>query len=117
MVQAGQRMAEPDEAPVDDAPPRGELTRPPSGGGGGAGRVPPHNLQAEESLLGAMMLSRDAIAVAVQTVGAGDFYKPAHAHVFDAVSALYASGEPVDGVTVAEQLRRVELFDAGSCVF
>jgi replicative DNA helicase len=106
-------MAEPLEPPVDDAPPRGELTRPPSGArGGGVGRVPPHNLQAEESLLGAMMLSRDAVAVAVQTVGAGDFYKPAHAHVFDAVSALYASGEPVDGVSVAEQLRRADLFDS-----
>ena len=106
-------MADAPEPPIDDAPPRGELARPPVGGGGRAGgRVPPHNLQAEESLLGAMMLSRDAIAVANQAVGADDFYKPAHAHVFDAISALYASGEPVDGVTVAEQLRRADLFDA-----
>jgi len=103
-------MVDDDEPRFDEAPPRGALTRPPAGGGGG--RVPPHNLQAEESLLGAMMLSRDAVAIAVQTVGPDDFYKPAHAHVFEAVSALYASGEPVDGVTVAEQLRRADLFEA-----
>ncbi|MEL7210634.1 MAG: DnaB-like helicase N-terminal domain-containing protein, partial [Actinomycetota bacterium] len=100
------------QPPVDDAPPHGELLSMPPGRGGGAGRVPPHNLQAEESLLGAMMLSRDAIATAVQAVGAADFYKPGHAHVFEAISALYASGEPVDAISVAEQLRRADLFDA-----
>jgi len=46
------------------------------------GRVPPHNLEAEESLLGAMMLSRDAITAAVEArVDTADFYKPAHGHV------------------------------------
>ena len=42
------------------------------------GRVPPHNLEAEESLLGAMLLSKDAVVAAVEIVGADDFYKPAH---------------------------------------
>ena len=66
-----------------------------------AGRVPPHNLEAEESLLGAMLLSRDAITVAVEIgVSAEDFYKPAHTHVFDAVLSLYGQGEPIDPVTV-----------------
>ncbi|MDQ1367816.1 MAG: replicative helicase, partial [Acidimicrobiaceae bacterium] len=45
-----------------------------SGASGSAGRVPPHNLEAEESLLGAMLLSRDAIAAAVETCSADDFY-------------------------------------------
>ncbi|HEX6311071.1 MAG TPA: replicative DNA helicase [Acidimicrobiia bacterium] len=77
-----------------------------------AGRVPPHNLEAEESLLGAMLLSRDAITAAVEArVDATDFYKPAHGHVFEAVMALYGQGEPVDPVTVAEELRRAELLD------
>jgi replicative DNA helicase len=76
------------------------------------GRVPPHSLQAEESLLGAMLLSRDAIAAAVETVRAEDFYKPAHAHIFDAITALYGVGEPVDPVTVGEELRRAGLLDA-----
>ena len=77
------------------------------------GRVPPHNLEAEESLLGAMLLSRDAITVAVEIgVTASDFYKPAHTHVFDAVLSLYGQGEPIDPVTVAEELRRADLLDA-----
>ena len=69
-------------------------------------RVPPHNLEAEESLLGAMLLSRDAIADAVEVASVEHFYRPAHAHVFDAISALYAAGDPVDPVTVAEELDR-----------
>jgi len=75
------------------------------------GRVPPHDLQAEESLLGAMMLEAEAIAVAAGALRADDFYKPAHAHIFDAVHALYAGGQPVDPVTVADELRRNGLLD------
>src|SRR6478672_3754298 len=76
------------------------------------GRVPPHNLQAEESLLGAMLLSRTAIDLASELVTADDFYKPAHGHVYEAVTSLSARGEPVDPVTVAEELRRHDLLDA-----
>ncbi|MGC9960724.1 MAG: replicative DNA helicase, partial [Acidimicrobiales bacterium] len=78
----------------------------PSGGGSSISRIPPHSFEAEESLLGAMLLSRDAIAVAVEEVSADDFYKPSHAHVFSAVTALYGRGEPADAVTVAEEMRR-----------
>lgn len=74
-------------------------------------RIPPHNLEAEESLLGAMMLAPAAIGAAVELVRSGDFYKPAHGHIYEAISALYASGEPADPVTVAEELRRAELLD------
>jgi replicative DNA helicase len=77
-----------------------------------SGRVPPHNLQAEASLLGAMLLSRDAIATASELLTADDFYKPAHGHVYDAITTLVAGGEPVDPVTVAEELRRADLLDA-----
>jgi replicative DNA helicase len=78
-----------------------------------AGRVPPHNLEAEESLLGAMLLSRDAISAATEIrVEASDFYKPAHSHIYEAVMSLYGQGEPVDPVTVADELRRAELLDA-----
>jgi replicative DNA helicase len=83
-----------------------------SQGSGSAGRVPPHNLEAEESLLGAMLLSRDAIADATQICSADDFYKPAHAHVFDAICALYSQGEPADPVTVADELRRAGLIES-----
>jgi replicative DNA helicase len=74
------------------------------------GRVPPYNLEAEESLLGAMLLSRDAIVAASEVgVSADDFYKPAHAHVYDAITSLYSAGEPADPVTVGEELRRAGL--------
>jgi replicative DNA helicase len=59
-----------------------------------------------------MLLSRDAIADALEVVRAEHFYKPSHAHVFDAVCGLYATGEPADPVTVAEALDRADLLDA-----
>lgn len=77
-----------------------------------AGRVPPHDLQAEESLLGAMMLTAEAIAAAAGIVTASDFYKPAHGHVYDAIHTLFAAGQPVDSVTVADELRRADLLEA-----
>src|SRR5438093_2577256 len=86
------------------------VERPSSGRSGG--RVPPHSLEAEESLLGAMLLSKDAIAAAVETVRAEDFYKPAHGHLFEAITTLYGAGEPVDPVTVAASLDRSGLLDA-----
>jgi replicative DNA helicase len=93
----------------DDAPPHGAQARPAPGR---ATRVPPHDLQAEESLLGAMLLSKDAIAIATETVSSADFYKPAHGHVFEAITNLSAAGEPADPVTVADELRRAGLLDA-----
>jgi len=76
------------------------------------GRVPPHNLEAEESLLGAMLLSRDAITAAVEAhVETSDFYKPAYGHIYEAIQSLHGQGEPADPVTVAEELRRVDLLD------
>jgi replicative DNA helicase len=74
-------------------------------------RVPPHNLDAEESLLGAMLLSKDAIAVATEVVTSAEFYKPAHAHIFDAICTLNVAGEPADVVTVAEELKRCGVLD------
>jgi replicative DNA helicase len=77
-----------------------------------ASRVPPHNLHAEESLLGALLLSKDAMTVAAELgVTAGDFYKPAHQHIYEAVRVLASAGQPVDAVTVAEELRRAGLLD------
>ncbi len=83
-----------------------------TGGEGRDARVPPHNLVAEESLLGAMLLSRDAIADALETVSAEHFYRPAHARVFEAVRDLYSAGDPADAVTVAEVLERSGTLEA-----
>ncbi len=78
----------------------------------GENRVPPHNLSAEESLLGAMLLSRDAVSsVAELGLNVNDFYRPAHQHVYDAIRGLTATGQPVDAVTVADELRRAGLLE------
>jgi replicative DNA helicase len=90
-------------------------TRAPSPGNAGrvTARVPPHNLDAESSLLGAMLLSRDAIGAAAERgVLPGDFYKPAHQHIHDAIQSLNITGEPVDVVTVSDKLQRANLLES-----
>jgi replicative DNA helicase len=75
-------------------------------------RIPPHNLAAEESLLGALLLSRDVVGqVAELGIQADHFYKPSHQHVYVAMRGLIASGQPVDVITVADELRRTGLLD------
>jgi replicative DNA helicase len=88
-----------------------ERTEPRSPAQQRGGRVPPHNIEAEESLLGAMLLSRDAAAMAVKAVSAGDFYKPVHGHIFSAIRSLVGRGEPIDAVTVNDELQRSGLLD------
>jgi replicative DNA helicase len=94
-----------------DDRPRHLRPAPEGGGSGGGPRVPPHNLEAEESLLGAMLLSSDATAAAVEICSAADFYKPAHGSIFGAIIDLFERGEPVDAVTVTDELRRSSLLD------
>lgn len=72
-------------------------------------RVPPSNLQAEQSLLGACLLSGTAITAAATIVRADDFYKPAHRHIWNTITDLRDQGHPVDPVTVAEHLERTGL--------
>jgi replicative DNA helicase len=76
-----------------------------------AGRVPPHDLEAETSLLGAMLLSHDASSVGIERCSAGDFYKPAHGHIFGAIRALMERGEAIDAVTVTDELKRSGLME------
>jgi replicative DNA helicase len=83
---------------IDDA--RGQA----SSGGAEFDRTPPQAIEAEQSVLGAMMLSKDAIADVVEVIKPGDFYRPAHQLVYDAVLDLYARGEPADAVTVSAEL-------------
>ena len=83
---------EPDE---HSAPPREDY-----------GRQPPQDLQAEQSVLGGMLLSKDAVADVLERVRPGDFYKPAHQAVYDAILELYGRGEPADAVTVTAELER-----------
>jgi replicative DNA helicase len=67
-------------------------------------RTPPQDLAAEQSVLGGMLLSKDAIADVVEILRPHDFYKPAHATIFDAILDLYGRGEPADAVTIAAAL-------------
>ena len=69
-------------------------------------RTPPQDVAAEQSVLGAMMLSKDAIADVVEDLRVGDFYRPAHATIYDAIIDIYGRGEPADAVTVAAELTR-----------
>ena len=79
-----------------------------------AAPVPPQNLDAEESVLGAMMLSPGAIGAVSEILDAGDFYRESHAKIYRAGLSLYARGEPVDAITLVDALEeRSELEDAG----
>jgi len=69
-------------------------------------RQPPQDLTAEQSVLGGMLLSKDAIADVVEVLRPDDFYRPAHQTVYDCILDLYGRGEPADAVTVAADLQR-----------
>jgi replicative DNA helicase len=89
------------EPPADDERRRGE-------------RTPPHDLLAEQSALGGMMLSKDAVADVIETVRGVDFYVPKHEVVFNAILTLYSHGEPTDVIAVTDELSKTgELQRAG----
>lgn len=86
----------------------GELRAPPHGTAGEPeaqfDRTPPQDVAAEQSVLGGMMLSKDAIADVVEILRSTDFYRPANATIFDAILDLYGRGDPADPVTVTASL-------------
>lgn len=69
-------------------------------------RTPPHDLLAEQSALGGMMLSKDAVADVIETLRGVDFYLPKHEVIFDAILALYSHGEPTDVIAVSDELTK-----------
>ena len=70
-------------------------------------RTPPQDIAAEQSVLGGMLLSKDAIADVVEVVRSTDFYRPAHQTIYDVVVDLYGKGEPADPITVSAELTRL----------
>ena len=83
--------------------------RPASSGG----RVPPHNLQAEESVLGAILLSRESLGAVIEKgLRYDDFYKPSHQQIYDTAVAVFTTGGPVDTITVADELSRAGLLES-----
>ncbi|WP_428829416.1 replicative DNA helicase [Prauserella rugosa] len=81
-------------------------------------RQPPQDTKAEQSVLGGMLLSKDAIADVVEVLRPGDFYLPKHQAVYDCVLDLYGRGEPADPITVSAELeRRGELARVGGAPY
>ena len=81
-------------------------------------RTPPQDLVAEQSVLGGMLLSKDAIADVVEIIKERDFYRPAHELIYDAILDLYARGDPADPVTVvAELTKRGDIARAGGAPY
>lgn len=79
---------------------------------------PPQDLQAEQSVLGAMLLSKDAIGEVGEILSGEDFYRPAHEMIFYAIVDLDGRGEPADGVTVADELsKRGQLQRVGGHIY
>ena len=69
-------------------------------------RVAPHNLDAEQSTLGGMLLSQEAVAEVFETVSGVDFYAPKHELIFNAVLSLFGKGEPTDVIAVTDELNK-----------
>lgn len=81
-------------------------------------RTPPHDLLAEQSAIGGMLLSKDATADVLETVRAVDFYIPKHEIIFDAILTLYSHGEPTDVIAVTDELTKSgELSRAGGAEY
>ncbi len=81
-------------------------------------RTPPYDLLAEQSAIGGMLLSKDAVADVIESVRAVDFYIPKHEIIFDAILSLYAHGEPTDVIAVTDELTKTgELIRAGGAEY
>ena len=75
-------------------------------------KVPPQNVEAEQAVLGAILLENAAVNKAVEQVGPGDFYKPAHQKIFSAMVEMTEAGRAIDLVTLREHLMAKEVLDA-----
>ncbi len=75
-------------------------------------RIPPHNLEAEQSVLGSLMLDKDAIIKVADLVKVGDFYKDDHNHIYEAMLDLYEEREPIDVLSLANRLEEKKTLEA-----
>lgn len=80
--------------------------RGPSSYDSGEGMLPPQDIHAEQSVIGGMLLSKDAIADCVEVLKGVDFYRPAHEQIYDAILDLFSRGEPADAITVSDELTK-----------
>lgn len=75
------------------------------------GRVPPQDLEAEQAVLGCMMLEADTVGLLVEELSGSDFYTAEHRSVFQAITTLFDRGDPVDALTLREQLKKDDAFE------
>ncbi|MFO7637457.1 MAG: replicative DNA helicase [Clostridia bacterium] len=75
------------------------------------GRIPPQNIEAEQCVLGCMLLDEDAIADSFDVLNENDFYEPRNKAIFQAVSNLYTAGKSVDIVTVSDHLKKNDMLE------
>src|SRR2546422_622206 len=75
-------------------------------------RIPPQNVDAEKAVLGAMMLSEDAIGVSIEHIDSFYFYETAHQKIYEAIKDLYASRKNVDLITLSDYLKNKALLDS-----
>ena len=75
-------------------------------------KVPPNSVEAEQSVLGSMLLDREAIIIVLEILEGLDFYREAHKEIFEAMYDLFNRNEPVDLVTLTEELKKREVLDA-----
>ncbi len=75
------------------------------------GRVPPQDIEAEQAVLGCMLLEADSVGIVLERLAAEDFYKAEHQHVFQAMRDMYEHGSPIDVITLREELERRKLLD------
>ena len=76
------------------------------------GRIPPHSIEAEQSVLGALLLDKEAINTAVEHLKSDDFYKEANREIYEAVLVLNNRNEPVDLITLSEELKRRDTLES-----
>ena len=75
-------------------------------------RIPPNNIEAEQSVLGAMLLDKEAISTATEFISGEDFYREAHKEIFEPIVDIYNKGEPVDLITLTEKLKTRNTLEA-----
>ncbi len=76
------------------------------------GKIPPHNMEAEQSVLGSMIIDKDAIVTATEILRPDDFYKEANKEIYEAILELYDRNEPVDLITLSEELKKRDTLES-----
>jgi len=76
------------------------------------GKIPPHDIEAEQAILGSMLTDQDAVVDAIEVLKPEDFYREDNKYIYEAMSNLYSRGEPIDIITVKDELSSMQKFEA-----